>query len=96
MKHISHFQSDAQTYPNLYTQKPLQVKPLEISSIADAFASDSDEVHLVTDEFGQTEELGVRQRDMLKSEEIECPDEFESSNSDRCCAAGQLSSGSLS
>ena len=55
------------------------MKPLEISSIADAFASDSDEVHLVADEFGQAEELGVRQCDLPKSEEIECPDDFESS-----------------
>jgi hypothetical protein len=55
------------------------VKPLEISSTADAFASDSDKVHLVTDEFGQAEELGVRQCDLPKSEEIECPDDFESS-----------------
>ena len=75
MNHISHFQSDFQTY----TQKPLRVKPLEISSTADAFSSGSDEVHLVADEFGQAEELG-----------------FESSNSNRCCTAGQLSSGSLS
>jgi hypothetical protein len=68
-----------------YIQKPLRVKPLEISSSADAIASDSDEVHLVTDEFGHAEELGVRQCVLPKSEEIECPDEFESSNSDRCC-----------
>ena len=72
------------------------MKPLEISGTADGFASDSDEVYLVTDKFGQAEELGVRQCDLPKSEEIECPDEFESSNSDRCCDAGQLSSGSLS
>ena len=43
-----------------HTQKPLQVKPLEISSTADAFASDNDEVHLIAGEFGQAEELGVR------------------------------------
>ena len=61
MKHISHFQSDAQTFSNLYTHKPLRVKPLEISSTADAFASDSDKVHLVADEFDQADELGVRQ-----------------------------------
>ena len=79
-----------------YTLKPLRVKPLEIFSIADAFASDSGVVHLVAGEFGHVEELGVRQCDLPKSEEIECPDEFESSNSDRCCAACQLSSGSLS
>ena len=60
MKNISHFQSDAQTYSNLYTQKPLRVKPLEISGSADAFASDTDKVHLVAEEFGQAEELGVR------------------------------------
>ena len=44
-----------------YTQKPLRVKPLEIYSTADAIASDSYEVHLVADEFGHAEELGVRQ-----------------------------------
>ena len=85
MKHISHFQSDAQTYSNLYIHKPLRVKPLEISCTTDAIASDSDEVHLVADEFGHAEELGFRQCDLPKSEEIECPDEFESSNSDCCC-----------
>ena len=79
-----------------HTQKPLRVKPLEISSTADTFASKSDEVHLVPEEIGHTEELGVHQCDLPKSEEIECPDEFESSNSDRCCVACQLSSGSLS
>ena len=31
-----------------------------------------------------------------KAEEIECLGKFEISNSDRCCIAGQLSSGSLS
>ena len=79
-----------------YTQKPLRVKPLEISSTADAIASDNDEFHLVTDKFGHAEELGVHQCVLPKSEEIECPDEFESSNSDRCRAACRLSSGSLS
>ena len=72
------------------------MKPLEISSTADAFSSGSDEVHLVADEFGHAEELGVWQCDLPKSEEIGCLDEFESSNFDRCCAACQLSSGSLS
>ena len=72
------------------------MKPLEISSTADAIANDIDEVHLVTNEFGHTEELGVCQCELPKSEEIECPGEFESSNSDRCCAACQLTSGSLS
>ena len=43
-----------------YTQKPLRVKPLEISNIADAIASDSDKVHLVASEIGHTEELGFR------------------------------------
>ena len=78
MKHISHFQVMLKT-SQTYTHKPLRVKPLEISGTADAFASDSDEVHLVADEFGQAEELGVRQCDLPKSEEIECPDDFESS-----------------
>jgi hypothetical protein len=36
------------------------VKPLEISRTADEFDSDSDEVHLVSDEFVQAEELGFR------------------------------------
>ena len=72
------------------------MKPLEISRTADTFASESDEVHLVADEFGQAEELGFRQCNLPKSEEIECPHEFESSNYDRCCTAGQLSTGSLS
>ena len=40
---------------------PLRVKPLEISGSADEFASDRDAVLLVADEFGRTEELGVRQ-----------------------------------
>ena len=94
MKHISHFQSDSQ---NLYILLcPLRVKSLEISSVADAIARDSDGVHLVADEFGHAEELGVRQCVLPKSEEIECPDEFESSNSDRCCIARELLSGSLS
>ena len=43
-----------------YTYQSLRVKPLEISGTGDAFASESDEVHLVPDEFGQAEELGVR------------------------------------
>ena len=79
-----------------YTQKPLRVKTLKISRTTDAIASDSDEVHLVAHEFGNAEELGVRQCKLPKSEEIECPDEFESSISNRCYAAGQLLSGSLS
>ena len=40
------------------------MKPLEISETADEFDDDSDEVHLVTDEFGQAEELGVCQCDL--------------------------------
>ena len=56
---------------------------MEISGIAGAFASDNDEVHLVAGEFGQAEELGVRQCDLPKSEEIEFSDEFESSNFER-------------
>ena len=39
---------------------PLRVKPLEISASADEFSSDRDAVLLVADEFGRTEELGVR------------------------------------
>ena len=79
-----------------HTQKLLRVKPLEISSTADTFASDSDDVHLVANKFGHAEELGVRQCVLPKSEEIECPDEFESSNFDHCCTACQLSNGSIS
>ena len=36
------------------------MKLLEISGSADEFASDRDAVLLVTDEFGRTEQLGVR------------------------------------
>ena len=96
MKHISYFQSDAQTYSNLYTQKPLRVKPLEISSTADAFASDSDEVHLVADEFGQAEELGVRQCDLPIVRKLSALMKLRVQFLDRCCMACQLSSGSLS
>jgi hypothetical protein len=74
----------------------LRVKPLEISGSADEYASDKDAVLLVADEFGLTEELGVHQYDLPSyREEIECPDEFESPNSDHCCTECQLSSGSL-
>jgi hypothetical protein len=40
------------------------VKALEISGTADEFASNSDEVHLVSDEFGHAEELVFRQCDL--------------------------------
>ena len=56
-----------------YTYQSLRVKPLEISSTTDAFASDSDEVHLVADEFGQAEELGVRQCDLPTMRKLSAP-----------------------
>ena len=62
MNHSSHFQSDAQTY----TYKNRFEKPLEIFGSAEAFSSDSDEVHLVADAFDQAEELGFRQCDLPK------------------------------
>ena len=43
-----------------YTYQSLRVKPLEISGTDDDFASGSDKVHLVADEFGHAEELGFR------------------------------------
>jgi hypothetical protein len=49
------------------------VKPLEISETADEFASDSDEVHLVSDEFGQAEELGFRQCDLPIMRKLSAP-----------------------
>jgi hypothetical protein len=49
------------------------VKPLEISETADEFASDSDEVHLVSDKFGQTEELGFRQCDLPIVRKLSAP-----------------------
>ena len=72
------------------------MKPLEISGTADEFDSDSDEVHLVADEFGQAEELGVRQCDMPTVWKLSAPTKLRVRFSDRCCAACQLSSGSLS
>ena len=56
-----------------HTQKPLQVNPLEISSIAYAFASDNDEVHLVAGEFGHAEELGVRSAICLQVRKLSAP-----------------------
>ena len=78
------------------TLKPLRVKPLEISNTADAFASDSDEVHLVADEFGQAEELGVRRCELPIVSKLSALTKLRVQFSDRCCAAYQLSSGSLS
>ena len=69
MNHSSHFQSDAQTY----TYKNRFEKPLEIFGSAEAFSSDSDEVHLVADAFGQAEELGFRQRDLPKVRKLSAP-----------------------
>ena len=79
-----------------HTHKPLRVKPLEISCTADAFASNSDEVHLVANEFGQAEELGVRQCDLPKVRKLSALTKLRVQFSDRCCAECQLSSGSLS
>ena len=44
-----------------YTYQSLLVKPLEISYSSVNFFSDRDEVLLVAEEFGLTEELGIRQ-----------------------------------
>ena len=44
-----------------YTYQSLRVKPLEISYSSVIFFSDRDEVHLVSEEFVLTEELGIRQ-----------------------------------
>ena len=49
------------------------MKPLEISGTADEFASDSDEVHLVSDKFGQAEELGFRQCDLPIVRKLSAP-----------------------
>ena len=49
------------------------MKPLEISGTAHAFASDSDEVHLVADEFVQAKELGVRRCDLPTVRKLNAP-----------------------
>ena len=46
---------------------------LETSVIADEFDSDSDGVHLVSDEFGQAEELGFRQCDLPIVRKLSAP-----------------------
>ena len=46
---------------------------MEISGSADGFSSDSDEVHLVADEFCQAEELGVRQCDLPTVRKFSAP-----------------------
>ena len=81
MKHISHFQSDAQTFSNLLKpiHKPLRVKPLEISCSSVKFFSDRDDDLLVSEEIGLTEELGFRQCELPMSEEHDKPEDFHSS-----------------
>ena len=79
-----------------YTYQSLQVKPLEISYSSVIFFSDRDEVLLVSEEFVLTEELGIYQCGLPTSEEHDSPEEFESQNSDHCCAARQLSQNILS
>ena len=49
------------------------MKPLEIFRTADEFASNSDEVHLVADEFGQAEELGFSQHNLPKVRKLSAP-----------------------
>ena len=72
------------------------MKPLEISRTANDFASDRDEVHLVADEFGHAEELGFRRCDLPIVRKLSALTKLRVQFSDRCCAMGQLSSGSLS
>ena len=74
-----------------YTYQSLRVKPLEISYSPVIFFSDRDKVLLVSKEFVLTEELGIRQCGLPTSEEHDSPEEFDSQNSDRCCAMRQLS-----
>ena len=50
------------------------------------FFSDRDEVLLVVEEFFLTEELGIRQCRLPRSEEHDSPEEFDRQISDRCCA----------
>ena len=69
-----------------YTYQSLRVKPLEISYSSVNFFSDRDKVLLVSEEFVLTEELEFASADCLHSEEHDSPEEFESQNSDRCCA----------
>src|SRR3989337_4131547 len=74
-----------------YTYQSLGVKPLEISYSSVKIFSDRDEVLLVSEEFVLTEELGIRQCELPTCEEHDSPEEFDSQNSDRCCAMRQLS-----
>ena len=55
------------------------------------FLSGRDEVLLVCEPFVLTEELAFASADCLHSEEHDSPEEFDSHNSDRCCAMRQLS-----
>ena len=81
---------------NIYIHKPLWVKPLETSRTADDFASDSDEVYLVADEFGQAEELGFCQCDLPIMRNLRALKKLRVQFFDHCCAVCQLLSGSLS
>ena len=71
------FPSDA--HLKAYTYPILQVKPLEISCSSVKFFSDRDEVLLISEEFGLTEELGFRQCELPTSEEHDKPEDFHSS-----------------
>jgi len=55
------------------------VKPLEISYSSVKFFSDRDDVLLVSEEIGLTEELGFRQCELPTSEEYDKPEDFHSS-----------------
>ena len=64
------------------------MKPLEISGIADEFASDNDEVHMVADEFGHAEELGFHQCDLHIVRKLSALTKLRVQFYDRCCAVG--------
>ena len=53
------------------------------------FFSDRDEDLLVFEEFVLTEELGICQCGLPTSEEHDSPEDFDSQNSDHCCAMRQ-------
>ena len=53
--------------------------------------SDREKDLLVSEEFGLTEELGIRQCGLPTSEEHDSHEEFDTQISGRCCAMRQLS-----
>lgn len=67
------------------------MKPLEISYSSVKSLSGRDEDLLVFEEFVLTEELGIYQCRLPRSEEHDRPEEFDNQISDRCCAMRQLS-----